>query len=55
VGDQRYYVSDTRRFASQTGWSPKTSVREGLRELHLWLSLPYERRRMILAAAESAS
>jgi CDP-paratose 2-epimerase len=55
VGDQRYYVSDTRRFASQTGWSPKTSVREGLRELHLWLSLPYEKRRMILAAAESAS
>jgi len=29
TGDQRYYVSDTRRFTAATGWSPLVSVREG--------------------------
>jgi len=37
VGDQRYYVSDTRRFGSATGWSPQTGVREGLAALRDWL------------------
>jgi CDP-paratose 2-epimerase len=37
VGDQRYYVSDTRLFRQMTGWSPKVGVREGLRRLHDWL------------------
>jgi CDP-paratose 2-epimerase len=54
VGDQRYYVSDTRLFSSKTGWSPRTDVRKGLRELHLWLSLPHEKREMTLHLAESA-
>jgi CDP-paratose 2-epimerase len=54
-GDQRYYVSDTQRFAATTGWSPQTSVREGLRELYLWLSLPYEKRRPAYTPVETHS
>jgi CDP-paratose 2-epimerase len=37
VGDQRYYVSDTRLFARMTGWAPRVAVREGLHRLHDWL------------------
>jgi CDP-paratose 2-epimerase len=37
VGDQRYYVSDTRRFAQATGWRPRTSMREGISRLFAWL------------------
>jgi CDP-paratose 2-epimerase len=37
IGDQRYYVSDTRRFRLATGWQPKTSVLEGLNRLRDWL------------------
>jgi CDP-paratose 2-epimerase len=37
VGDQRWYVSDTRAFAQATGWSPKVGVAEGVRRLHDWL------------------
>jgi CDP-paratose 2-epimerase len=36
--DQRYYVSDTRKFAEATGWAPKVSVAEGVRALHRWLT-----------------
>jgi CDP-paratose 2-epimerase len=36
-GDQRYYVSDTRRFREATGWAPRVSVRQGLRLLYQWL------------------
>lgn len=36
IADQRYYVSDTRRFCSATGWSPKVGVAEGLARLHRW-------------------
>jgi CDP-paratose 2-epimerase len=35
-GDQRYYVSDLRKFKNATG-CPKVSVYEGLRRLHAWL------------------
>jgi CDP-paratose 2-epimerase len=37
-GDQRYYVSDTRKFKAATGWSPKVNVREGVERLFRWLS-----------------
>jgi len=37
-GDQRYYVSDTRKMKAATGWSPKVSVREGVQRLYDWLS-----------------
>ena len=36
--DQRYYVSDTRKFAEATGWSPRVSVADGVRALHTWLT-----------------
>jgi CDP-paratose 2-epimerase len=37
VGDQRYYVSDTRKFKAATGWAPKVSVRQGVERLYQWL------------------
>src|ERR671910_26851 len=36
-GDQRYYVSDTRRFREATGWAPRVGVRQGLTLLYQWL------------------
>lgn len=36
-GDQRYYVSDTRKFKAATGWSPKVNVRQGVEHLYRWL------------------
>ena len=38
TGDQRYYVSDTRRFQAATGWMPRVSVEEGVERLYRWLS-----------------
>jgi len=35
--DQRYYVSNTARFASLTGWRPQISPREGIERLLAWL------------------
>jgi CDP-paratose 2-epimerase len=37
IGDQRYYVSDTRAFREATGWQPKINVRAGVRRLYDWL------------------
>lgn len=37
AADQRFYVSDTRRFTTGTGWRPCVGVSEGLRRLHRWL------------------
>ena len=36
-GDQRYYVSDTRRFKAATGWAPKVNARSGVERLYHWL------------------
>ncbi|HXF61578.1 MAG TPA: SDR family NAD(P)-dependent oxidoreductase [Caldilineaceae bacterium] len=36
-GDQRYYVSDTGKFAQATGWQPHVSLQEGLSRLYEWL------------------
>ena len=38
AADQRYYVSDTRKFRSATGWAPGVNVREGVRRLYQWLA-----------------
>jgi CDP-paratose 2-epimerase len=38
TADQRYYVSDTRKFAEATGWRPRVAVREGVARLHEWLA-----------------
>jgi CDP-paratose 2-epimerase len=37
VGDQKYYVSDTTKFRTMTGWSPQVRIPSGLFELHRWL------------------
>jgi CDP-paratose 2-epimerase len=37
TGDQRWYVSDTRRFTQATGWRPRVGVDEGLARLGVWL------------------
>jgi CDP-paratose 2-epimerase len=37
TGDQRYYVSDTRKFSELTGWRPRIGVAEGLTQLREWL------------------
>ena len=37
TGDQRYYVSDTRRFQKATGWNPRVGVSDGLARLYHWL------------------
>lgn len=40
TGDQRYYVTDTRRFAEATGWRPRVSPSEGIDKLNRWLQEP---------------
>ena len=37
TGDQKYYVSDTRRFEELTGWAPRVRTTEGIRLLREWL------------------
>jgi CDP-paratose 2-epimerase len=37
TADQRYYVSDTRRFQRATGWTPRVGVEEGIKRLYNWL------------------
>jgi CDP-paratose 2-epimerase len=37
TGDQRYYVSDIRRFREATGWAPRIGAAEGIERLHRWL------------------
>ncbi|HKO46411.1 MAG TPA: NAD-dependent epimerase/dehydratase family protein, partial [Polyangiaceae bacterium] len=37
VGDQKYYVSNTRLFERLTGWAPKVCLAEGLERLTDWL------------------
>jgi CDP-paratose 2-epimerase len=37
TGDQRYFVTDTRKFKQTTGWSPRYSTAEGLQALYEWL------------------
>jgi CDP-paratose 2-epimerase len=36
-GDQRYYVSDTRKFEQATGWRARVGLEEGLASLLRWL------------------
>jgi len=35
--DQKYYVSDFRKFSAATGWKPLTDTREGVTKLYEWL------------------
>jgi CDP-paratose 2-epimerase len=47
VGDQRYYVSETARFSTATGWRPRTGMQQGMAALCEWLARS-------LSAADSA-
>jgi CDP-paratose 2-epimerase len=38
TGDQRYYVSDTRKFEAATGWHPHVNAKEGVGNLYNWLA-----------------
>ena len=38
MGDQVYYVSDTRKFEQAVGWTQSVSIEEGLERLFDWLS-----------------
>jgi CDP-paratose 2-epimerase len=38
TGDQRWYVSDSRKLEAATGWRARTPVRAGIRALHRWLT-----------------
>jgi CDP-paratose 2-epimerase len=37
VADQRWYVSDPTAFSSLSGWTPLTSVEDGVARLEAWL------------------
>jgi CDP-paratose 2-epimerase len=37
AGDQRYYVSDIRKFAAAAGWQPQVDVATGVHRLYGWL------------------
>ena len=38
AADQRYYVADTTKFGSLTGWQPQVGVHEGVKRLYEWLA-----------------
>jgi CDP-paratose 2-epimerase len=38
AGDQRYYVADTSRFRSATGWRPTVTAADGIERLYRWLA-----------------
>jgi CDP-paratose 2-epimerase len=52
TGDQRYYVSDTRRFQEATGWRPRVGAEDGIRRLYQWLA---KARAELLAVPSSAA
>jgi CDP-paratose 2-epimerase len=52
VGDQRWYVSDCRKFTRATGWRPMTGVADGVCNLHDWLAAEYSSSAELQAAAE---
>ena len=52
VGDQRWYVSDIRKFHRLTGWSPRVGVMEGVRRLHRWLIASRDEAMPMRAAAQ---
>lgn len=39
TGDQKYYVSDTRKLSNAIGWKPRYPVREGVRSTYEWLQM----------------
>jgi CDP-paratose 2-epimerase len=51
--DQRYYVSDIRRFQAATGWTPRISLLTGVERLAAWLL--EHRRRVPTAVAQKVA
>jgi CDP-paratose 2-epimerase len=54
TADQRYYVSDTRKFGAVTGWQPRVTVAAGVERLMAWL-LESDSQRRALVAQQVAS
>jgi CDP-paratose 2-epimerase len=52
LGDQRYYVSNTSKFQSLTGWRARSGVDAGVRMLYNWLKLRYGAAKRVLSSAE---
>lgn len=44
AGDQRYYVSDTSRLHTATGWSPRIDIHDGIARLYRWFDAERRRR-----------
>jgi CDP-paratose 2-epimerase len=55
AADQRYYVSDTRKFRDATGWRPKVDLAHGLRRLYDWLAEGHATRELALETRTVAS
>jgi CDP-paratose 2-epimerase len=36
LGDQKWYVANTAKISAAVGWSPSTSIREGIRAMYEW-------------------
>lgn len=49
IGDQRYFVADTRRLRSATGWQAEIEWRDGLRDLARWLQENSSNRKAVIA------
>jgi len=47
TADQRYYVSDTRRFSAATGWKQTVTVKQGVTRLFSWLQAQSRRTRFV--------
>nr|WP_083809218.1 NAD-dependent epimerase/dehydratase family protein [Pedosphaera parvula] len=50
--DQRYYVSDIRKFSSATGWAPKVDVQQGVSRLFHWLKENHPRSTEVLKTSD---
>jgi CDP-paratose 2-epimerase len=53
--DQRYYVSDTRKFGAATGWAPRVGVEAGVGALHAWFDGGVARLKLSPPTAESVA
>ncbi len=50
VADVKTYISDNTRVAAATGWKPKRSPEQALRDIHAWIRANEAMLRPVLAA-----
>jgi CDP-paratose 2-epimerase len=50
-GDQRYYVSDIRKFQQAAHWTPRFNVKQGLRNLYEWLQQEHKIEKSVVVPA----